>query len=410
MAGARVIYAATIVKESAQPDEIHTDEIPRPGNDYDLIEYYSSLTGWNAYHARALRVKTDVTVNNGFTLHVENEKEASERLQRVNDRDQSFQEVIARAWMDYESCGNGYIEIVRSKNGMVAEMYHCPATMVYLRPRSAPTDFVFRNSAQEQEYMVYRPGARDEYSLLHFSNYTHDDLYYGLPDWRGCKEDIELDYYCALYNKRFFINSGVPDLAIITEGGKFDKDTEKRVVEFLTSNLKGVMNSHRTLYLPVDEPGVKVRIEKIAYDKDKDGSFERTRSRCRDNIISAHGVPPRLMGVMSASQLGGGSEVEGQLRIFQEITINPRQSYAEGKLAPVIREMGFATAELKFNEIDTDYQEKRSDYYTKLLSSGIITKDEARQELGYQPMSGVEKSDQKQVDILAGMVKLLDAI
>ena len=69
--GAKVIYVARFEKESAQkdPDE-GGDIIERPWSEErgDLILYYSSLTNFNSYHARCLRVKSDVTINLGIDV------------------------------------------------------------------------------------------------------------------------------------------------------------------------------------------------------------------------------------------------------------------------------------------------------------------------------------------------------
>jgi capsid portal protein len=160
-----------------------------------------------------------------------------------------------------------------------------------------------------------------------------------------------------LYSQKFFITSGVPDLAIIVEGGEFDEETEKKVVEFFQTNLKGVENSHKTLYLPINDQDIKIRFEKLEPSRQWVYPNEKMRGTCRDNIVSAHGVPPRLVGIVTAGQLGGGGEIFGQLKIFQEATIEPRQSLFELKLAPVISEM-ISGARIAFDELDTSIQEK----------------------------------------------------
>ena len=260
-------------------------------------------------------------------------------------------------------------------------------------------------------FQAYRKGDKESNTLLHFANYTQEDRHYGLPDWRGCIPDIELDYYAALYNQKFFINSGIPDLVIIVEGGQFDEDTEKKVVSFFQANFKGIENAHRTLYLPVNSENIKVRFEKLTVDqKDRDGSFEKLRAQCRDNIVSAHGVPPRLIGVVTSGQLGGSGEVHGQLRIFKEITIEPRQSLFEMKLSPVTDEMIPGT-KIEFQEMDVSIQEKDSDYYPAMVQAGILDVDEAREELGYPPFeekeNQTEKSELRLVKTLESMRKSL---
>ena len=193
----------------------------------------------------------------GFDITgVSNEAGIKDRLEVVNDKGQSFIEVMNRVAYDYES-GNGYLEVVRDGSGYIAELYHIPPTTVWLRPTGCDTEFRYRNRMGNVDLPAFRAGDSASNSILHFSKSSVVDVYYGLPEWRGCIPDIRLAYYASLYNQKFFINSGIPDFAIITEGGKFDADTEKKVTEFVQQNFKGFDNAHRTLYLPITNPSAK---------------------------------------------------------------------------------------------------------------------------------------------------------
>ena len=401
--GATVIYKAKIEKESIQNiNQLSTiDHIPRPltADDDDAIEYYNLTTDYNSYHARCIRVKTDITIGLGINITKGNSDKFMNRLAVINQYGENFEEVLSRVALDYETTGNGYMEIVKGPSGIILELYFMPAVKMYKRPRGADTAFYFLNSSIGQYVPMKAFDPKDTEpgsSVLHFANYTQASRYYGLPDWRGCIPDIELDYYATLYNKKFFINSGIPDLAIIVEGGAFDKDTQDQVTSFLQSNIKGYLNAHKTLYLPVNDPNVKVRFEKLGLEVPKDASFDQLRSRCRDNIVSGHGVYPRLVGIVTAGQLGGGGEATGQLKTFQEITINPRQSMFEKKITPVFNSMDEGAIEFSFEKMDVSIQEPDSTYYPAMINSGVLTTEKARELLGYeQNMIGDDRIQQE---------------
>lgn len=401
--GAKVIYVAHVVEKASRQEEVDPgDIIPRPYSETwgDLLEYWEKQTDYNAYHARCLRVKADCTVSLGVNVIDGPEHAVQDRLAIVNDLGQSFGEVMSRVALDFETTGNGYLELVRGRAGQIEELYHCPATLVWRRPKSHPHDFRYWNNAGEVDFDLYMPGRRQEDpsvgQLVHFANPCTGSRYYGAPDWRGCLPDIEVDYYSVLYNQRFFINSGIPDMAIVVQGGEFDKETEEKVVEFLQNNIKGLDNAHRILYLPINDKEVEVKFEKLAVDmKNMDGSFEKLRATCRDNIVSAHGVPPRLVGIVTSGQLGGGGEIHGQLKVFQEITIGPRQSLFEMKLNPIIQEMGL-NAKIAFEEMDTSVQEAASTYYPAMVGAKILTVDEAREEIGKSAMTPAQKKEMQE--------------
>jgi HK97 family phage portal protein len=409
---AQVIFSSAIMKESAQQEELWGDEIPHPWDDTrgDLLKYYTMLTGFNAYHARCLRLKTDCSVGLGLNVVNGNEDASLKRLSVVNDRNQGALEVLCRVALDMETCGNGFLEVVRGAGGKVVELYHCPAELVTLRPRGASTAFYYRNQGAAVPFPAFTPDGTDENSLLYFANYTQDNRHYGLPDWRGCIPDIELDFSAARYNQKFFENSGVPDMAIIVEGGEFSEETSNAVQLFFQAQFKGLNNSHRTLYLPVNDPDVKVRFEKLAMEHQKDGSFDSLRSRCRDNIASAHGVPPRLVGIVTAGQLGGGGEAVGQLKNFQEIVIEPRQKYFEQKLSPVFQSMLGENVEVKFQRMNTGIQEPDSTYYPAMVNGGILDKNEAREDLGYAALKEEPKPEPKPEETQLKLVQGLEQL
>ena len=390
MAG-KVFYKSNIAKESKQTlTDYADDEIPRHYDDTygDLISYYMTIPKYDGFHARCLRLKADCTVNSGMIVHGVDEKKVKEELNDVNAYGQSFQEVITRVWLDYETTGNGYLEIVKSPANKIIELYHCPS--VNITKKQLPDrviEYSYENvSGNKVIFPRYEKGKYYPNSILHFANFVPDNIHYGLPDWRGCVPDLELIYSAKKYNQDFFSNSCIPEMAIVVEGGELDSDTITATQEYFSSNFKGVGNGFKTLYVPVNEEGVKVRFEKLSMEYIRDQAFSNLMNQCRDNIVSAHGVPPRMLGIMQSSQLGGSGEVSGQLKVFFELTILPRQNYAHEKLNDVIQEMGYKEG-FNFKRMDTTLQETDSILYPALIQAGILTPDEAREKMCYPPLT-----------------------
>jgi hypothetical protein len=68
--------------------------------------------------------------------------------------------------------------------------------------------------------------------------------------------------------------------------------------------------------------------------------FEKLSQATREEILAAHGVPPRLVGIVTAGQLGGGSEMEGQMLSFIEMKVKPRMVYLENRVKLLLRDQG----------------------------------------------------------------------
>ena len=405
--GAKIIYKASIVKQAIEKESVqdlddtssYDDIVSHPVinaesrlslYETDAIEYYTLSIDKNSYHTRCVAILSNTTVGLGLNFSEGVEPiTIKERLSNVNEIRQSFTEVISRVATDYYLTGNGYLEVVRGVGGRVEELFYMPATYVWRRVRGSDTQFYYQGPGQSEKHPLKafdvaetEPGS----SIIHFAQWSTTDRYYGLPYWRGALVDIELDYYSVLYQKGFFINNGVPDMAIIVEGGEFDEETTTVVQEFLQDEFKGPGQNNRTLYLPINQKGVTIRFERLAVEsKDQDASFKNLRNTSRDNIISAHGVPPRLVGVVVAGQLGGGGEAESQLSIYQEITVSPVQELFETKLNPVISQMDIGEVGFTFTKMDTSIQEKDSEKYPKLVAAGIIPAEVAQVEMGFNP-------------------------
>ncbi|WP_258031512.1 phage portal protein [Campylobacter concisus] len=161
----------------------------------------------------------------------------------------------------------------------------------------------------------------------HLYYYSPNSRFYGEPDYLAAMLSILTNQKADSFNNAFFENSARADTAIIFENSEPDEMQLNAFKEFFGSNFKGTGNAHKTLVLTANGENAKVRIEDLS--KVSDISFEKLKNLNRDEIIAAHGVPPRMVGVMTAGQLGGSGEVTGQLHSFNELTIIPKQEQIE---------------------------------------------------------------------------------
>jgi hypothetical protein len=69
-------------------------------------------------------------------------------------------------------------------------------------------------------------------------------------------------------------------------------------------------------------------------------------------IISCHGVPPRLAGIMIPGSLGGGGEASGELKIFLNTRIKPLQNIFGGQLDAFFMEVFGIKTDITFKAFD----------------------------------------------------------
>jgi capsid portal protein len=177
-----------------------------------------------------------------------------EWLEDLNDED-TFTHVLEKAMIDYESTGNGYIEIGRKINGDIGYIGHIPATTVRVRRlRDGYIQIVnqkvvfFRNF---QDIKAPNPVGTDPRpnELIHIKKYSPKNTYYGVPDVVSAATSVVGDQLAAKYNIDYFENKAVPRYIVTLKGAKLSSDAEDKLFRFLQSGLRG--QNHRTLYIPL---------------------------------------------------------------------------------------------------------------------------------------------------------------
>lgn len=394
-------------KASAQADNVATGPDgsfawPYP---YDTLARLPELHPW---HARCLEVIGQASVGIGYAVGADGDEPAELARKRAvleSLTADAFTSFCAFGQFTLDACGVAYLEVVRNKAGAIAELFWIPPQYMWVardggfvyRPDAGTTrrfaDFGKRETGINEVVMLRIPFLRDRR--------------YGLPRWVSSVRAIGLDNNAIDYNSNFFANSAIPDLVLIIEGGEFTPEVEEEVKNFLVREFKGVENSHRTLYIPVPDPNVKVRLEKLNMEV-RDMAFARLRELNRDEIIAAHGVPPRILGVMAAGALGGGGEVGGQILVFDQVTLQPRRRYLEKVLNKTIL-ADLALGEIAFDGIDATTGLEDAERLSKLIQAGIITVDEARGECGYDPLPAASPADSGDDDV-AKMVAALHRV
>lgn len=330
-------------------DILNNDGIITPFVNFDelLMFYYA-----NVYHQRSVRIKAAL-----LSQILETELDSKLPIGTT------VKEFMYALCLDLEIYGNAFIEKAGTTNNY--NLYNI-------------LGFEGRVNRKKEIFQVqsYQPIKLDGYHIKYHSPATK---FYGEPDYLTALEQISVTKQADRYNKSFFDNGARPGYGIIFENSSPNPEQIKTFKTFFSENYKGAQNSHKTLLFHTGKTGegqspAKIRLEKL--DGVEDMSFEKLRSTNKDEIISAHGVPPRLVGIVTAGQLGGGTELIDQLHAFNEITIKPKSAVIEDFFA----EIGIKH---KVKLLDVTNFKDDSDLVTNLVNSKIITIQEAKEILGF---------------------------
>ena len=286
---------------------------------------------------------------------------------------------IGRLALDLETLGNAYLEVAPS--GADLAVYPVPAVTVW-RTREGWRQ---RTGVRQQQWPAWDTSTPNERGI-HALGLPHPEAgAYGVPDWLPALNAILVDAHASEWNARFFANNCVPAWAIIVKDAALSDEAEAAIRSFFQAQHKGALNAHKTLL--IQSGGGELKFERLQADA-KDMSFVELKRSARDEILAAHGVPPRLLGVVSAGQLGGGGEMTAQLQFFKDCLIAQRQALIAHWLRPLLPD-GLA---LRFTQMDITDPTTDATYLQTLVEAGVLRPNEARAELGLAAVAGLDEA------------------
>ena len=353
----------------------------------DLLLFYD----FNVWHRRCVLLKAMLVVGLGYQVmdgedviydprkdRTVPDHPAARFVARPNENlMETLSELAYRFLVDFYATGNGYLEVARNRRGQVGALYHAPA-------RTLRRDARFRGywqvkHAREQFFSTFgdasRPFGRNE--IVHLYQYDPGADYYGMPDWYAALAAMGLDRTILEYNLRLFANSLMAHLAIVIKGGRLSTKGREAIKQFVMERMVGVQNAGRILLLEDENGRVSIEFEKLNLEV-KDLLTTKPFEFFRDVAIGAHGVPPRLLGVMTPGQLGGGGEMENQMRSFKETVLRPAKRRVEQVFRLLLGEV-HPGSWVRFAELDVTDLKADGEFFDKMLERGVFKPEEVRE-------------------------------
>lgn len=313
-------------------------------------------------------------------------------LDSLNDSE-TFIETLRKWLVDYETIGDGYLEVGRTTSGQIGYVGHIPATTIrrrihkdgYVQIVAGRTTF-FKNF---QDFDMKNPVGDDPRpnEIIHISKYTPTNSYYGIPDIISARNAIAGEEFASRFNLDYFEHKAVPRYLIIVKNAKLSGDSEKKLVNFLQTGMKG--QHHRTIYvpLPADSEGKQVEFKLEPVEANiTDASFTKYKQMNRDEILMSHRVPLAQVGNVSGS-LGATRDSS---KMFKEQVCRPIQDIIEKRLSAFFKEKTNAF-EFQLNELTLTDEETSSRIHERYLRWDVISPNEARDDVG---LSAREDGDQ----------------
>ena len=382
----------------------------------------------NTYHMRACRTKAEDVAGNGWKLvplvdnPSEGQKEEIENF--IQGQEESISETLKKLQLDKELVGYFAMEVAREENafeGRVNQIKHIPAHTVrihnkgnkYCQYRNEKKVW-FRNFGYEKdikrkdgeevaEKTLDRKTRGNE--IIWNVNYTPRSCFYGIPDITPAIGAITGDISRRDYNIAFFNNYGVPAYMVSICGdfdpGDKDPETGKtKLVTQIEEKFKEVIKNPQSvmiLTIPSSQGiaggEITVKVEPLSTDI-KEASFRLYRVDNRNEVITAHAIPPYRMGIYETGSLAGNLGAEST-EIYYTSVIKPRQDvYNNIMNHEILPSLEITDWKWILNSIDLEDIDKEIDRVVKLIGVAVMTPNEAIQYVGDH--FGIEKCEDNQ--------------
>jgi len=374
---------------------------------YNLLKLMSWLD-ISVIHSSCVRVKVQDAVGIGWKLkEVEGEKPTDEDYSKLMDffnkcnEEEDITSVCKKVMLDYEACGNGYFEVVRdpTKEEGIKALYHVNATTIRLTKdkekwvqKIGINKVYFKKWGDprilNKETGVFSDAVDPDMAgteLIQLKQHTYRSSYYGLPEWLPALFQMYGEMKEKEYNLDFFSNHGIPAYAVILEGVDMDADLKKEIQAYFETEIK--RNPHRTMIFSTPE-GATVKFERLSVEA-KEASFRVYRKDNRDDVLTAHHVPPYRASIIEKGQLGG-TVAEDVDRIYLDSVINPRQRDFTWVINELLLWEGFQITSFAFEFLDIDIRDKKvqAEIDQAYFNMGARTANEILVAEGKEPYEG----------------------
>lgn len=208
--------------------------------------------------------------------------------------------------------------------------------------------------------------------IIHIKDNSYKSIYRGSSRLEPALRTMRLIIEMRNFQDNFFKNGAVPGLVLKTEN-TLNERLKKRLTDEWSKKYRPSSGGKRPIIL---DGGLE--IDQISNVSFKDLDFQDAITKCEDTVLKALGIPPIILDT------GNNANLRPNHRLYYLETI-----------IPIVDKINSAFEKFFGFEIyeDTTYIEAlrpelsdQANYYTSLVNGGIISANEARQELGREPL------------------------
>ena len=246
-------------------------------------------------------------------------------------------------------------------------LYHLPANKITIH--ASDTTYIEKFTFNEQ--INYKPS-----EIIHIKDNSFYSIYRGVSRLKPALRTMILMRSMRDFQDNFFKNGAVPGL-VLKSPNTLSEKIKERMIQSWTARYRPDAGGRRPLIL---DGGIE--IDSVSNVNFKELDFQAAIAENEKIILKALGIPPIML------DSGNNANLRPNMRMYYLETI-----------LPIIRKMNFAMERyfgFKLKEDITDIPalqpelRDQSQYYSALVNTGIISPNEARDALSFDPVDGYD--------------------
>lgn len=244
-------------------------------------------------------------------------------------------------------------------------LYHLPSDKMTINA----SESTYIESYTFQRDLVYKPS-----EIIHIKENSFFSIYRGVPRLSPALRTMQLMTSMRKFQDNFFKNGAVPGL-VLKSPNTLSEKIKERMLQSWSTRYRPDAGGRRPLIL---DGGLEV--DSISNVNFKELDFQGSITENERIILKSLGVPPLLL------DSGNNANIRPNMRLYYLETI-----------LPIVRKINFAYERFFGFQLEEDLTNipalqpelrDQSQYYTSLVNGGVITPNEARDAIGFEPIEG----------------------
>jgi hypothetical protein len=329
-----------IVRQEKEPNiDIESKWVPFfQDSDNIYVNDLAKRARRSSTHSSIINQKITFTVGKEFCFYIDNKKVEYDNLpedfkdwiEEVNPEGDSLRDVFQQMAQSFIITGNCYPHV--KKSGNYVAIYNEDATTVR-KSKDKKTAFlsnfwrdILLDSTPTHQYPInsdlkFFDGKESKEYIIHLMRKTLEFNYYGLPDYVGALDWIDIEYRLSKYNIDKFENGFFPSVLIQMFGDVPEGLNAQQYVEKIKNGYTGEANNDKFIVELLDSPEQAAHIKE--FERERDGEFMDLSQLATKNIITAHRITQSLAGLETSGKLGSNQQMRNEYDKFMNSVIIP---------------------------------------------------------------------------------------